>query len=103
MSAALKAEYAASLSGRADAIDAARKESRDGHRARTTLENIYSAVHGIAGSGGVFGFHDLSRNAEVAERLIKAALADFAKFDVGEEKELVHALDLLIDCLRKTR
>jgi HPt (histidine-containing phosphotransfer) domain-containing protein len=92
----LKQEYAAKLEGRVSAIEDAADslgEAWDSDR----VESLYQQVHRLAGSSAIFGFHDVSRAAQVLE----VALLDSLDDCPGAQKRLRDELASLLKALHR--
>ncbi len=70
--------------------------------ARPPLETLYQRLHKLAGSGGTFGFDDLSRQAKVLERTAQTWLAaDFSAVDAVQRWAFADAVAALAATLAR--
>jgi two-component system OmpR family response regulator len=58
------------------------------------LEQIRAFVHALAGAAGIFGFHDISRDAATLEKAVSDR-------DAGPPGTVERALDALLDCIER--
>lgn len=71
---ALSADYLAGLPARLDAIEEAWRAVAAGAGGADALQNLHRSVHGITGSGRMFGLPQVSDAARVVETDLKALL-----------------------------
>jgi diguanylate cyclase (GGDEF)-like protein len=71
--AALRKQYTRQLGGTLDELARQVREQGPG-MPRTTLEDIHASLHKLAGSGGTFGFPELTRQARALESTAKSWL-----------------------------
>ncbi len=76
--AALREQYAGQLRQTLPALQA-QLEGRGPDIGRAALEQLHADLHRLAGSGGTFGFHELSRQARVLEITVKGWLEHAVK------------------------
>ncbi len=89
--AALREAFGATLVERIDEIDAAVGDLADGPRgaeASAALENLHHLLHRLAGSGGTFGYAEVSTKAREIERHCLNYLNDPAHFTDDEANAL---------------
>ncbi|CAK0763039.1 hypothetical protein CCP4SC76_3850001 [Gammaproteobacteria bacterium] len=68
--------------------------------ARQPLEALHQRLHNLAGSGGTFGLHDLSRQARNLEETVQGWLAaDFSAVDQTQRQDFAEAVAALVSTL----
>lgn len=91
--------YVQRLPTEAAQLEALTRELSDTGMTPDLLDSFRHQLHGIAGSAGTFGFHEITENTRIIESLIR----DISKTDILEDslRELVIKLDGLVDQLKQ--
>lgn len=92
---AQRAEYRRTLPETIDRIETLWRDARQAHDDRDPLGDLERLGHRLHGTGGTFGFHDLSRAGHALELAVRA-LIDAGAAPSGElERRVTEAVDAL--------